>query len=493
MKKALKIAMLLGMLLVLVLAAGVVVAEKKAVPEYVGSQTCLACHADRWSSWAGSHHAAMVLPINGPSDIPGFDKATEEQKAELLKADFVVSGGRFLAKDHATGKLEFLKYEYNHVEGYWFDYDEPGSVWQDRCMGCHVTPAPKTGTGNEPDEFGIGCEACHGPGRDHITAKGDISKIIVNPAADVCGQCHNSGFRMADGTRWPVGYSPANKLTELTGVTVPKAIDTTATANRGHHKTFNEWLVSGHGPKAVADLKANDHASGSCYACHTQEGYSAKQHEEEFVYDATAEYVAISCVTCHRPHSLNKAVDEKTMCASCHNGSIPEGGSLKPGATPHHPMKEMFAGYGAAGDIKATKENFHKEVACQECHMANNNHLMQVVNPGDPNLAEGSDDGCTICHKESTREARAGYLEMWHEVTSGKINALKADIAAIEAAVKGGTTMSADLKLKFDTAKTNVLFVEADGSMGAHNFDYAAQILTAAQKDLSTVKAEVVK
>lgn len=333
MKKALKVALLFGLLAAAILASGLVVAERKPVPEYVGSQVCLGCHADRWSSWAGSHHASMVTPINTPSDIPGFDKATEEQKAELLKADFVVSGGRFLAKEHETGKLEFLKYEWMHNEGVWMDYDEPGSIWQDRCMGCHVTGSVPAGLGHEPEEFGIGCEACHGPGRDHITGKGDPSKITLNASADVCGQCHNSGYKMADGNRWVYGYRPANALLELEGI-VPRAVNPEETPNLGHHKTYGEWLVSGHGPKAVLAPASTGHATNECYACHTQEGREAASHDEEFVFDANKQYASISCVTCHRPHSLSKAVDEKTLCATCHNGSIPEGQSLKPGATP---------------------------------------------------------------------------------------------------------------------------------------------------------------
>lgn len=488
MKKALKIAALLGVVVLAILASGMTMAAKKAVPEYVGSQACLGCHADRWSSWAGSKHAGMVTQVKTTADIPGWDKATEEQKAEIIKADYVVSGGRFVARNKETGKLEFLKYEWNHDEGYWFDYDAPGTKWQDNCMGCHVTGNIKAGTANVTNEFGIGCESCHGPGRDHIQNKGDISKITMSASADVCGQCHNSGYKMAD-NRWIMGYKPNMKLTDVKGIIMP-ALDPNKTATLGHHKTYNEWLVSGHGPKAVADLKSNDHASAACYACHTQEGLSAKQGGKEFKLDKEADYVAISCVSCHRPHGLGKAGDEKTLCTQCHNGSLAAGTSVKPGATPHHPMKEFFEGWGAAGGI-TSNGNFHKEVTCQECHMANNNHLMQVVNPNAKDLDAHSNDACTKCHKDSTRESRGAYMEMWIETTTAKLTQLHADLDVIDAAVKDGTTLSTDAKLKYDTAKTNILFVEADGSKGAHNFDYAQKILSAAGKDLAAVKASI--
>jgi predicted CXXCH cytochrome family protein len=486
MKKALKISALVGLVLVAILAAGMVSAAKKQVPEYVGSQACLGCHADRWSSWAGSGHGTMILPIKTTADIPGWDKATKEQQAELLKADYVVAGARFLARDPATGNNVFLKYEWVAKDQKWIDYTGVGTVWQNSCMGCHTTGAGKSGVANQPAEFGIGCESCHGPGRDHIQGKGDVSKITLNVSSDVCGRCHNGGYKMTD-NRWIYGYKPNMKLTDVTGIIMP-AIDPNKTANLGHHQEYDQWLVSSHGPKAVSDLKANSHASSSCYACHTQEARAAEEEGKTFTADKNAEYAAISCVTCHRPHGLGLAADEKELCTSCHTGEIAQGG-LKPGATAHHPNKEFFAGTGAAGGITSSTGNFHAEVTCQECHMANNNHLMQVVKP-DAAITAGSDDACTTCHKDSDRETRAAYLNMWENTTTKRIDALKADIKVIEAT---GTTLPADLKVKLDTVKTNIGFIEADGSKGAHNFNYASKILTAAQKDLATVKAFVGK
>lgn len=125
--------------------------------------------------------------------------------------------------------------------------------------------------------------------------------------------------------------------------------------------------------------------------------------------------------------------------------------------------------------------------------MPNNNHLMKVIKPDDPGLNATSSDSCTGCHKDSSKDVRAAYLNMWQTTTSGKIEALNADIAAIDAAVKAGATLTDDLKLKLDSVKTNVSFITADGSMGAHNFDYATRILSAAQKDIAAVKAAVVK
>jgi hypothetical protein len=83
-------------------------------------------------------------------------------------------------------------------------------------------PATDTYTNTKWADKGVACEACHGPGSNHIHAEGaDLAKTIVNPAkifdprraAMVCGQCHTRGkstvklfdFQYPD---YPVGYQP---------------------------------------------------------------------------------------------------------------------------------------------------------------------------------------------------------------------------------------------------------------------------------------------
>ena len=45
----------------------------------------------------------------------------------------------------------------------------------------------------------IGCESCHGPGKDH---NGDISKIGLSLDAGVCQSCHDAPPRHVSGTYW---------------------------------------------------------------------------------------------------------------------------------------------------------------------------------------------------------------------------------------------------------------------------------------------------
>ena len=70
-----------------------------------------------------------------------------------------------------------------------------------RCFGCHSTTlAP--GTPSSPEQMGVRCEACHGPGRAHADARSRglrESTAIRNPGrldglaqARLCGSCHGN-------------------------------------------------------------------------------------------------------------------------------------------------------------------------------------------------------------------------------------------------------------------------------------------------------------
>ena len=64
------------------------------------------------------------------------------------------------------------------------------------CLPCHVTSLL---TGNEPNALAlaadlqqVGCEACHGPGRQHVSGP-DKWHLTRNPGEEVCLRCHQPG------------------------------------------------------------------------------------------------------------------------------------------------------------------------------------------------------------------------------------------------------------------------------------------------------------
>jgi predicted CXXCH cytochrome family protein len=91
----------------------------------------------------------------------------------------------------------------------------------------------------------------------------------------------------------------------------------------------------------------------------------------------------ITCIACHNPHNSENphqlVADPENLCTSCHF----QGAVLK--------------GKGAEG-VEETR-SLHTAITCIECHMTESNHLMRVLRPDDPDLAEDRTDSCSACHK----------------------------------------------------------------------------------------------
>ena len=454
---------------------------KREISEYISSQACLVCHPEKYSIWKSSNHAQIVVPIINSTNLP-LDIATAPAnvQAELQKATYMVGNSFFMARDPATQHYKLLGVIYDKTAKTYrpstFSLD-----WSTSCAGCHTTNM------NTPNltwgEAGIGCEACHGPGRDHAVGKGDKSKIVSGKDADICGQCHagndaqTGGKLMSDGTKWVVGFRPGMKLSQVPGIQLtPVDLNKIPPDSRVNHlRNYNMWAASGHS-KALSLVIKNDRASADCYGCHSAEGFAAKLQGKKIDVAQKESFSALSCVACHDPHNSNNprqlVVDAEKLCSSCHT------------------QETVLLGKGAKG-IEETR-SIHSAISCVSCHMTEGNHLMKVIRPDDPGLSEKRTDTCTACHKDNNQKARAAQLQQWQASYTKNMDALQADVKAISAALKEKPDLlNPDLKTKFGTVRGNLSILVRDGSRGVHNFDYASEIMTLAEKDLAEIKAAV--
>jgi predicted CXXCH cytochrome family protein len=489
-RKTLKYVLSIVAVLLVALTAGVVVASTKTkteLPEYLGSTSCLGCHADKFENWSGSLHATFTQEVKSLSELPGdISTLPADLRAELEKVDVIFHGGRLMRQDLVTGEYKYLGVQYDPATETYKAYDRKDVSMDATCGGCHAGQRdPQTGL---HVEAGVGCESCHGPGKEHILGRGDVSKIwnSADPTKS-CASCHSGYNQAPNSSRFPVGYRPGMTLEEVGFVANTFKADAAPVAM--HHKgAVPQWEASGHAT-ALTTLVGSGHAQDRCFECHSSDFQTAEETGKTFVAkEATA---AVTCVSCHDPHGSNVPgqlrKDAGDLCASCHTAEIAEGTTFKPGAAVHHPQKEMLAGYGAIGVTNTT--GAHTELTCVECHMTGANHQMKVLKPSDV-IGTTTKDTCTTCHSNSSAESRDVYLTMWQEGTETKVTALKADIAAIDAALKANANaLTAQLKATYDAAKTNVSMVEADASKGAHNFEYTMKILAQAKKDIATAKA----
>ena len=233
--------------------------------DYISSSACRECHQNEHQSWHRSYHRQMTqraspesvkapfageLVTSGNRSwrlfregdrffVEGVDLDWEFSNYEseldinavpnppISTQEIVMTTGshhlqQYWLESSKGRELNNLPVVYHIAEGRWMPRERafmepPGGprhfkVWNVNCIACHaVGGRPKINhvtqsLYSEVVEFGIACEACHGPGRSHVDlhrlAKESRKPVqddpIVNPAtlpkeqaAQVCGQCHS--------------------------------------------------------------------------------------------------------------------------------------------------------------------------------------------------------------------------------------------------------------------------------------------------------------
>jgi predicted CXXCH cytochrome family protein len=339
------------------------------------------------------------------------------------------------------------------------------------CGACHKDKFAKWLTSKHADaqnadapnpvwnENGIGCEACHGPGQEHVSNGGDASKIVSSKKADICGQCHGSG--LSGKTGWELGYRPGMQLSEIKDLQLIRVDPSKLPpeSEKGRRLTYNMWLASGHS-KAINSIAENA-VNGS--------GKTINMEQE-------GDFRTLTCVGCHDSHGSSHpsqlAMESEELCGSCHS------------------QREVLQGKGAKG-IEETR-SFHSAIACVDCHMSEGNHLMRVLRPDNPELSESRLGSCTACHKDNNRESRAEQLADWNAWYDETMEPLEAKLKEVNALVKQNPDRMTDaLRTKLDGINGNISIVTRDGSRGAHNLDYALEIMALASDELDEIKAAI--
>ena len=244
--------------------------------------------------------------------------------------------------------------------------------WQRRCMGCHTTGLITVEQNEDGEwlgeegvqfkEFNIGCEACHGPGSEHVAGGGDKSKII-NPEdleyerrVEVCGRCHSRG-------------------TSTDGI---------------HGYPWNDQENKGFTP---GDILSQFYREKGGY---WPNGYSKKHHQQFIDFRKSPHWAAIDCVSCHDPHGsdyeylLVADPEDNSLCNMCHWYAT---GTVLTNHTHHPPVEESPSS------------------RCTKCHMPkiaksayNYDIHSHVFKPLEPNLTleyEMPNSCAAECHRDN--------------------------------------------------------------------------------------------
>ncbi len=236
MKKATPL--IIGGIVVITIAVVIVVTLKlkhKDVPEgkfmnmvgasYVGSSRCMLCHERKYLEWTTTLHSKMMQDAKANPLVVKGDFDTPNKIRSFGKGDFdYILGNRWreMYLKKVGDDFEVLPAIYEIQSNKWVILEDTSKKqWFKECAGCHATGVdPVKKTFKEP---GIGCEACHGPGSNHVeAAKGYEIATIINPkrltagsAAQICGSCHSRGKDRKGGYPYPVEYMTARGLSNL--------------------------------------------------------------------------------------------------------------------------------------------------------------------------------------------------------------------------------------------------------------------------------------
>jgi len=317
---------------------------------YIGSSACKNCHADEFRAWSRSGHAFMLNTVrNGKPPRYPFTRVPQPPHGYQWKdIRYVVGGYHWRARfvDQRGYLLMGSAAQYNFAnpalgkQAAWVAYEEDKQDKSFDCGHCHTTgysseaevdglPGIKGGW-SEP---GIGCENCHGPGRQH--ARVPTTAMHTNRSSDACGACH---YR-----------EPTQDISMAKGFI-------------RHHQQFNA-------------LRQGKHAGLSCNDCHDpHKGVIAERK-------ANRPGVHRACNACHQniaDENQTKPVHRGLTCMDCH---MPRLDVIAWSDTDHYAgdMRTHVLGI----DLQATSQAVEKQgktvsipgitldYACRGCHRRN--------------------------------------------------------------------------------------------------------------------------
>lgn len=366
---------------------------------FVSSASCRECHKQEHSSWHDSFHRTMTQVATPETVVGSFDNVTlnsrgrnyhlkrrgDEFLVTMADPDWEVSargmGAQLsqITNPPIVTRRIVMTTGSHHMQGYWVSsnfgnqlrqlpwyflipeqrwvpredvfIEPPGTprhfmVWNDNCIVCHsVGGRPGIDTvrqtvSTEVAELGISCEACHGPGQQHVLVQKAVAEgrkvataqqdTIVNPAkldsqsaSQICGQCHSIFVPPS----WPEFLQAGYKYRAGGDLESTRRTWTFAKASgpegndrvRGHFWPDGTCRTGGREFLAMKDSLCYLKGDLSCLSCHSMHDSDPDGQLKNGLLDNKA------CLQCHtemesriEEHTHHAAGSSGSLCYSCH-------------------------------------------------------------------------------------------------------------------------------------------------------------------------------
>lgn len=391
---------------------------------FVPNQQCAECHPQQIADWLGSHHEQAMQPATAETVLADFDDVTFMD--EGITSRFFQEGGRFFVNtigldgqladfeikytfgitplqqylvELPRGRYQAFTVAWDTINHEWFNLqpnekiapDDPlhwtqrRFTWNSSCAECHSTnltlnyDLETDSYQTSWSEINVSCQACHGPGSDHVAwaeradkPEGDMGLVVDYKQLDsvgvieTCARCHSR--------RYPTSLSDAH--------------------GRPYLDDFMPELLR----------ESLYHADGQIL-------------DEVYVYGSFIQskmyHTGVSCLDCHDPHTLQTRRPGNELCTACHQESPPT----------------MLFETLKASSYDTPDHHFHETdslgSACVACHMPATTYM--VVDPrrdhrfGNPrpdlSVILGVPNACTDCHTDQSAEWAVDMMTAWYGST----------------------------------------------------------------------------
>ncbi|MDJ0937505.1 MAG: tetratricopeptide repeat protein [Kiloniellales bacterium] len=418
---------------IFVLTAGVSAAEV-APFSYLGREVCTECHLQQASLWAGSHHDKAMQVANKSTVLGDFDDVSLTQFG--VTTTFYQEDDRYIVKTEGPdGKLRDYKIKYTfgvdplqqyliefpggrlqalslawdtrakHEGGQrWFHlypderishedelhWTRPSQNWNSRCAECHSTNLRKNYDARTKtfattwSEIDVSCEACHGPGSEHVA----WARKVPGSEKRVVGR----GFAIRLDERRDVHWTIDPGTGNATRSEVRRTDKEIEMCARCHSRRTAISTRYAHGEPLLDHYVPRLLDQGMYHV-------DGQINDEVYVYGSFVQskmyQAGVTCSDCHEPHSLKLRVAGNGVCLNCH----------------------LAAKYDQAG------HHFHRPgsegASCAECHMPpktymvvdpRHDHSMRIPRPH-LSIELGTPNACNNCHKDKTADWAARHIE----------------------------------------------------------------------------------
>ena len=404
--------------------------KKEAV--FTGGKECISCHQREYNLWKDSDHDNAMNPANDSTVLGNFNNIKIQFRGKVSK--FYKRDGKFYVFTagiggkmgefqieytfgvkplqqylipFGNGRYQCLPIAWDAINNKWFDM--AGMVYKDE----ELRPNSWLYWTNQAQNWNGVCAECHST---NLIKNYDIKKDSFNTTwSDIdvnCEACHGPGSNHIEWANLPEGSRDFDKEMGL-------VVQTSRTTS----KQYIEACAPCHSRRTA--LGDNDHRSNQYYNNYRPVLISPPLYyadgqilEEDYVFGSFTQskmYMHdVKCSDCHDSHSLKLKFEGNALCTQCHRAEEYDNYQ-------HHFHKYANEKGEPVTDKFGNKVPVGDGTLCKTCHMPGKyymgidyrrDHSLRIPRP-DLSIKYGIPNACNDCHADKNYQWAENYIKKY--------------------------------------------------------------------------------